>query len=159
MNKHLVLGRLRATIEKLLMLPECQFAYDRYVTVANGECGTVCCVAGWYPQWFPEAGLKWQSYGTHLDLISTSHQDEYYNQQESLIDYHGLSENLIEVLFYGYNRDISRNNNWFNRLIYGQSIRLGIGDKPMRDASLQEIIILFRQVFNLIAADKIVWHK
>jgi hypothetical protein len=108
MEKKEILKRLWATIKKLVNLPDENFKYNLYVTKGDVDkgCGTVCCVAGWYPKWFPESGLKWR-------LI-----DDGYNRSvtlgywedlkiDILSDYHGLSLNIIYFLFYGNRIDLT----------------------------------------------------
>lgn len=71
MEKALILQRLKDTIDKAKELEPHQFNLENWVTEYNykNNCGTVCCIAGWYPKWFPEAGLKWDG---EL-LVSTIH--------------------------------------------------------------------------------------
>lgn len=94
MTKELILQRLQLTIDKLKQLSPAQFNYESYVTEFNNKgCGTVCCVAGWYPEWFREAGLKWNE--LH-GLISDESHPLY-----TLAAYHGVNDEIIDCLFYG----------------------------------------------------------
>lgn len=109
MNKQLILDRLIATRKKLRNLPDSKFDYSGYITKYHNGCGTVCCVAGHYPLWFPEAGLVYRSvyddpeyweFGkqkVYLDTISGSTR----GISNLLANYHGLKEDLIAYLFYG----------------------------------------------------------
>jgi hypothetical protein len=97
MENNLIIERLKATIEKLKQLEPNKFYYGNFVTESNGGCGTVCCVAGWYPEWFPESGLKWQVFNN--DMCAQMRNSIEVN--ELLLKYHGLGREFIGALFYG----------------------------------------------------------
>lgn len=110
MEKDIILGRLKDTIDHLKSLPEDQFDYGSYVSEFNSgsSCGTVCCVAGWYPKWFPEAVLEWYPTGERFFSIRPSNHEEdetpfdVESQVElALMQWHGLEESIISFLFYG----------------------------------------------------------
>lgn len=95
MNKKLILKRLWDTIEMIQQLEDKEFKYKNYVTRSNKEgCGTVCCVAGWYPKYFPDAGLIWRKGNLRPKNI-------WAFTNEELIIYHGLNSDITDVLFYG----------------------------------------------------------
>ena len=109
MKKSLILKRLWATIEKLVNLDPEQFSYSELVSEGNTEkvCGTVCCVAGWYPKWFPKAELIWDlSYSSAgfiqgIDLYPVNNNIST-NVSNKLSEYHGLNDDIIDFLFYGF---------------------------------------------------------
>lgn len=59
MDTQLKIDRLQHTIDMLRTLKPDQFYYKSFVNEMHGDCGTICCVGGWYPKWFPDAGLVW----------------------------------------------------------------------------------------------------
>ena len=99
MNKYLILSRLWATVAKLLVLEPEKFNYRHWVSEFDKRqnCGTVCCVAGWYPAWFPEAGLVWKLREGKLGLLPTT--KRFVDDQ--LVNYHNLDYDVIDCLFYG----------------------------------------------------------
>ena len=102
MELNQVLERLQFTIDKAKLLKDWQFVYCRYVTAYDVEnaCGTVCCIAGHYPNW----GI------TEFSIIYNK--DFYYNYQlvynefetaeNGLPFFHGISVDLVNFLFYGF---------------------------------------------------------
>jgi hypothetical protein len=90
-----------------------EFNYSTYVSSHDGDCGTTCCVAGWYPKYFPQSRLKWVSkngadnYGSKLTLIGPNRHiiqswwQDPNGVEDALTDYHGLSKDVIRALFYG----------------------------------------------------------
>lgn len=95
-NKDLTLERLKATREKMNTLRPKEFFYGSFVHRNDGECGTVCCIAGWYPKWFPASGLRWVRYGNNLlDLVGTS------GVADNLMRYHEIGFHLCGTLFFG----------------------------------------------------------
>jgi len=108
MKKKQILDRLWTTIEQLVNLSPRKFKYSE--TVAKGDlkkvCGTVCCVAGWYPKWFPESGLEYRLREISVDpspgevpyvYVSGNH----LPMNHTLKYYHGLAHSIINFLFYG----------------------------------------------------------
>lgn len=103
MNIETVILRLEKTLDKIKSLKADEFYYGHFVSECNIElnCGTKCCVAGWYPKWFPEAELIWVNKigiaGQFFDLVSK----DPYSILEVLAFYHGVSHPTISALFYG----------------------------------------------------------
>lgn len=97
MNKKQVLKRLNATLQQLLKLEPGQFYYSSYVASfnANNLCGTTCCVAGWYPQWFPKSGFQYNKY-REQKLVHNKYSIEF-----ALKTYHGIGLSFVRCLFYG----------------------------------------------------------
>lgn len=93
MKKELIIKRLKATRAKMDELKEEQFDYEMFVSEWNEArtCGTVCCVAGWYPRWFPKAGVRFR----HFRLICPP------DMKAMLSKWHGVSFYIIDALFYG----------------------------------------------------------
>ena len=94
--------RLQFTIDKAKLLKDEQFVYCRYVTTYDVEnaCGTVCCIAGHYPNW----GIREFSINYNEDFDSNYQlvYNEFENAKNGLSDFHGISIDLINFLFYGY---------------------------------------------------------
>jgi hypothetical protein len=93
-----VADKLQLTLDQLKNLSEDYFCYEKFISKFDNknQCGTICCVAGWYPKWFPHAGLKWTNLlpdnKTHVNDVCTF-----------LANYHLLSRKVILDLFYGGN--------------------------------------------------------
>lgn len=82
-------------------LEDKEFKYKNYVTRMNKKgCGTVCCVAGWYPKYFPQTNLVWR-------LGNLRPKGDYTFTDEELIMYHGLDLGIISLLFYGQSSPLS----------------------------------------------------
>lgn len=109
MELQLILQRLKATIDKMETLSESQFNYLNIVTKFDFQenCGTVCCVAGWYPVWFPKEGFQYEiiysdSDIAGFDIVQVVDGIPYSGGgQIDLCEYHGLSLSIIQTLFYG----------------------------------------------------------
>lgn len=154
LTKAVILRRLQNTVKKLKALPNAKFNYESYVseseTDTNGNlCGTVCCVVGWYPKWFPESEIRWSSYGSLDSPIGRI--------QDKLKQYHGISLDLVNVLFYGCEERFNLNKPKTNSSILNHkfiniemSIDLGI---PHSSPTRKEVIQLFELVINLIKND------
>lgn len=83
----------------LLGLKTGEFAYQHFVTSYDPEnlCGTVCCIMGWYPKYFPESGLDWEINDNKTDLsMSWKNGDP----DDVLAKYHGVSDDVIQAIFY-----------------------------------------------------------
>jgi hypothetical protein len=134
MTKKTILKRLDATITKLTTLESSQFRYNEFVTKFNTErtCGTVCCVAGWYPIWFPKVNLTYNDIG----IVSIT---RYKHIGTILGKYHGLNANLIDVLFYGHTLFIGEDCIVFNTL----------------NNNLQQVQQVFAAIRKLVAEDKL----
>lgn len=102
LTKSQVLRRLKKTITKLSKLKKENFNYELFVDKWNKEkqCGTVCCVAGWYPKWFPEAGLIWTKRSHDLSA-GKGVNGGWSGIEYKLMKYHGLTEKAIGSIFYG----------------------------------------------------------
>lgn len=99
MDNQLRFKRLQDTIDKLKELRPDQFKYDSFVSKSEGEnCGTVCCAAGWYPKWFPEAGLRWKK--RHMD--DSLHLNFGTDGIKKILSkWHGICTEEVEHLFFG----------------------------------------------------------
>ena len=55
MTKQEIIDKLKLTRKHMDELREEQFDYSKIVAAFEFEnnCGTVCCVLGWYPKWYP----------------------------------------------------------------------------------------------------------
>lgn len=139
MKKELVIKRLEATIEKLKGLKESQFSYFTYVEAHDGQCGTTCCVAGWYPKWFPKSNLIWgiveRFNEVHLNTCNK------VSVQDALMDYHGIDIDLIDALFYGHG--------------YAFLNIKHIDSADQRKTTIKEVIERFQIVLEAIKSGKI----
>jgi len=122
-----VLSRLKKTIDLSKTLKDEQFDYGNLVTEFDYEnvCGTVCCIAGHYPNWGIE-GFYYQKSFFGITLNNTE-----------LSYYHGLSGYLIRVLFYGNNYNATFTDSLPNH-------------KDLSDYSLQDVIKRFETVYKLL---------
>ena len=97
---------LKDVVKHLKELNNDQFIYVTYVRKFDKEnyCGTKCCVAGYYPQWFPEANLIYtKSPYTFSFTIVPKYSLQEDDVRKTLCDFHELSDRLIGILFYGEN--------------------------------------------------------
>ncbi len=153
MTKAQVLKRLNATLKKLIALPDNKFRYDNFVSKSKvvdkdteQTCGTVCCVAGWYPAWFPEAGLIWDDHGLESVKKTNNYDDDICN---ALMKYHGIGYHLTQVLFYGQKEQF--NTNKFDSDLF--TLEIGIGETYR--VPKKNVVKLFKLVINLIKKDMI----
>lgn len=103
MEKQLIIERLQATINELEKLAPANFRFESYISEYAGTCGTVCCVAGWYPRWFPDSELIWTVAGSGDVELSSKFgmmtSSRYI--KIALKEYHGLDGQTISALFFG----------------------------------------------------------
>lgn len=104
LNKGQIIRRLEATLKRLKATHYTKFDYTQWVSsdevTKDKTCGTVCCVGGWYPQWFPRSGFYWKRNKTEgkLDLMHNTYRDKI---KDALSNRHGLNNQMIECLFLG----------------------------------------------------------
>ena len=103
MNLPLVLERLAFTIEKAKELKPEQFNYSCYVRYFDHDnnCGTVCCIAGHYPNWGIK-GFLYESIIEQPSMVAVTYND-FHDVELGLVFHHGLSADIIQFLFYGIN--------------------------------------------------------
>lgn len=105
MTKQEILERLSATYFMLLSLEQQQFNYGDWVTKLEdmedpirNACNTVACVGGWYPFYFPEAGIEWYlSRVNDFRIRKGGNSDEL----EFLAEWHSINRALARALFVG----------------------------------------------------------
>lgn len=87
-----------ALIAFIDQLREEQFKYSFFVSEMRHGCGTVCCIAGWFPKIFPK-DWEWNRNMSinRCDDISIDPQ-----VLESLVEYMEISEEDAGALFYGH---------------------------------------------------------
>lgn len=105
MEKELIISRLESTIDNLKKLKPNQFKYDNFVSEIDPDtkCGTVCCVMGWYPQWY-KMGFVYDKKG-FLEIDEEVKEAQEVNTNSDLLRmYHGISNDLIEAMFYANER-------------------------------------------------------
>jgi hypothetical protein len=153
LTKKEVISRLQKTLKNLKELPSRSFNYGNFVSKSKklkdgSTCGTVCCVAGWYPKWFPEAGLIWYDHTLEAKSTPKENLDGYSNDINiTLAKYHGISFQLVDILFYGQ-----------KEIIYGKNDILSYYLGFEKDTFLikkDEVIQLFQLIINLIKKDQI----
>ncbi len=100
MEKQEVLSRLRTTLAHMKELDETQFYYGSFCDTFDYErqCGTVCCIAGHYPNWGLGDFCYKENNVSDMDLFSIEFKECIIG---ALMNYHGLSEGIIGYLFYG----------------------------------------------------------
>lgn len=105
MRKSTVIKRLEKAIDILEnKIKDEEFRYSSFVSDFDYEhnCGTVCCLAGWYPKYVPESGLRWNKKNEIYDtLVSKTKSWETIDIDKDLSNYHGLSLAAINFVFYG----------------------------------------------------------
>lgn len=98
MKKQLILERLKLTIDRLKTLKDSQYlnaaGYGYVKTVDKNGLTSCGDVAGYYPIWFPDSGVKMCGYGIDFDL---------HNCFTTLSHYHGVSARVIGYLFFRRN--------------------------------------------------------
>jgi hypothetical protein len=104
--KNKILKKLKDTLSHMKELREEQFDYSQYISEFDIEnkCGTVCCVAGWLPIWFP----KDFKFGKTLccgDVVFIPEPKQPYigDIQVYLSEYYEIDNKIIRMLFYGEN--------------------------------------------------------
>jgi hypothetical protein len=128
---------LQATVKKLQELPTKNFDYHTYVAKFDTQTkfGTVCCVVGWYPQWFKDSKIKYNSEHMPFEPLYAKE-----TVDDALQKYHNLNDDVIGTLFYG--------------------ISLWIGNKRFRaknglDSSKSEVIAHFKKIIKLLESGKL----
>jgi len=137
-SKEEILKRLRKTIDLSKTLKVEQFNYNKFVTDFDTEnnCGTVCCIAGHYPNWGIDI-FKYDSDALY-NIVTSNEKNQLMSKiKQQLVDYHGLSGELISVLFYGGN--------------FGGKLSDKLVEYiDLSKYSLQEVIERFEKVYKLL---------
>lgn len=92
--------KLELILEKVKTLKPEQFVFSDFVYDYDGQngCGTVCCIAGWFPKFFSKSGFIWE----HGDLKSKIFESKRScDIQKHLSQLLNLPINWIEYLFFG----------------------------------------------------------
>jgi len=133
-----VLIRLKKTIDLSKTLENHQFSYEKFVNEYDVEtnCGTVCCIAGHYPNWGIE-GFKYEKRVFGDYYLDTNEILRYSYTEDALSYYHGLSLSLIIVLFCGKNCD-GTFTDCFDKYI------------TLHDYKLSDVIHRFETVYELL---------
>jgi hypothetical protein len=148
MTREQILQRLDDTITRMKELDESEFFYTHFVKETNKEkCPTICCIAGWYPKWFPEAELRWIPSGERPDMTldvsygknSCADRYSYINVMYQLCNWHGLHLSLVDCLFMG------------RKLYYGKDYSLEIRASKGMHSSLPEVLLVWETVRDLVA--------
>ena len=95
--------KLEIILEKVKTLKEEQFRFEEWITEFDEEksCGTVCCIVGWMPQWFPNCGIKYMYEYGYLELCVEDEIDSYERIMSHLSTLLGIPLNVVEYLFAG----------------------------------------------------------
>lgn len=141
MKKELIIERLEATIKMLRQLKTEEFCYESLVDKEDGDCGTVCCVAGWYPKYFPEHGFEWTR-RKHARLMATGVDSHF---PTALMKYHGMRIELIEFLFYACTSNSMAQRQLCNIFAF----------EPKQDWDLKKVTYLFAHCLELIQDGKL----
>jgi hypothetical protein len=144
MDLKLVLERLAFTIEKAKELKPEQFNYSCYVRYFDHDnnCGTVCCILGHYPNW-GIIGFRYEKSVEEPPMMIVEYGD-FWDVSAGLIFYHGLSEDIIDFLFYGYNIEHSLFQT-INDQFEDQNVCL----------ELNQVIQRFEYVYELLKTERI----
>lgn len=98
--KELAIERMTRTLDMLKSLPSESFRLSDWVTRWEDGCGTVCCIAGWYPKYIPEAGLTWgKSSNKPVALLTKEKSSDLSNLLLALANWHMVNERLVRVIF------------------------------------------------------------
>lgn len=143
-----IVRRLKKTITRLNKLDRDKFDYSAFVGEFNQEkeCGTVCCVVGWYPKWFPESNIKWVWGGADISGGRVS-------VDRRLVNYHGVNEATIGTLFYG-------NSLWDNgkEIITSKSNMSSVTPKQVAKR-FEKVIKLVQKDFKKQAEERLNWKQ
>jgi hypothetical protein len=150
--------RLQKLLDFLKGLKSNQFDYSKYIADTNeeGNCGTVCCAAGWVPEVFKEESpFTWEEViSDSLLLYSESPEltvSEMEIVEELKLDFNLLNELQLRLcIFFKLTREEQ------NALFQGHDmaqIDLGL---PLvdSDSSLHDVIYLFQSFINKHQNDK-----
>jgi hypothetical protein len=145
MKKELIIERLEKTIQMMKNLDEGSFDYSAWVSKYDHEnmCGTICCVLGWYPKYFPETGITWDNKdGCLAGKFSTSAKE-----------YHGISRELYDCLFTGDDLNASYN------IISGTPVTtktlINVTHINRGSSKLPDVILVWEAIVNLIKEGKL----
>lgn len=98
LNKELIIVRLEAIIKMLRGLKPEEFNYASTVlkwSSVDNSCGAVCCILGWYPKYFPEAGIRWV---TVSDIPGVG---AIGGLESAIFRYNGLQGCVVDAIMYG----------------------------------------------------------
>ena len=107
-----VFDRMQSTIDKMLEMYKANESHKfNFADIVHEDeiksetefCGTVCCVAGWYPVWFPESGVKYiiRNVQKFDEPAPTKHVSlDIFSIDRILRGYHGINNIILETLFY-----------------------------------------------------------
>lgn len=144
MKKELILKRLGETYKMLCDLKEEEFDYLHYVSKFSDShrrhgdyCGTICCVAGWYPKYFPDAGLEWNFKNVSMAGALLPDHSIANTVQGTLSLYHGLNDNIITCLFYGYDLKGTTLENW----VFTKDYKVSLAEVRDRFADVYHLIV------------------
>jgi hypothetical protein len=120
-------------------LKDNEFRYNTFVSRCDDKqtCGTTCCVAGWYPHYFPKSDLLWRP--TEMGNLRLEGKNMYIEGALEL--YHGLSNAIIAALFYGDELRVEK--------------KVVLKDDVDMESTLSDVIHRFEVVINLIERDRI----
>lgn len=143
-TRQIAIKRLEATIEMISNLKSKQFNYQNFVTKADKEntCGTVCCVAGWYPMYFPKSNLIYEILFDNTLSLSTK---DNHSAAIELLNYHKLNYNVIYSLFYGHDLYVHNIITNDDKLILENIEQIN-----MSETSLKEVKQRFKTILKLI---------
>ena len=143
--------RFQTLIEKAELLHDDEFNFsdlvnDSIVKQENGKavaCGTVCCFAGWMPQWFPDSGFKWEI--TNWKKVYLSFRGGIWRESMvcGLVEWFGVSSEIIGCLFFGESLIVNANTPqevWFKSFNTFTRTELIERFKKMRDCLEMEVV-------------------
>lgn len=100
--------KLELILEKIKTLKPKQFNFAHFVSDYDEEngCGTVCCIVGWFPKFFPKSGFKWKDGELRSEIYETKRTEGI---QQHLCQLLNLPLVWVEYLFFGYSKKPNNN--------------------------------------------------
>ena len=142
-----VVEKLRHTIDNIKTLKPQQFSYSDFIKKSTDKCGTVCCIAGWYPKWYPTGRLQWVKVRLSLQSISLVDSlapvgDILANSCNqitiALSEIHGITYTTAAALFTGH------------ALLIKGSVAMQFVNDRLGSVTLEEVIERFEFVLKRI---------
>lgn len=115
--------KLQLIYQKLNALNSAKFKYNEYISSTKKKkdhvCPTVCCVVGWFPVWFPNAGFSYVENEDGTCFLYSQYDDDK------------LKDHLSKLL--------NLSNEWVDYLFYGHKCPVDHGPKLNSNSSLKEV--------------------
>lgn len=75
--------RLKKALEAWKKIPKKIFYFNEFVAEYDfkNQCGSVCCLMGWSPKYYPELGYYWIDNETHIQHTKKTGYNSSHNNQ------------------------------------------------------------------------------